>query len=174
MTSPTKAIAPILLEDMRKVAVERKGETNFFTSQMIKDCMKKVIAVSLHEVVQVDDELEIKPLLRWPRPRRRHVPGQGGIPVPGLHRGLQHDAGSASGRGLDRQVPAGSPDHGVHLCHDDSGLEAMPGKGFSQKGPRLRGEGYDDLIALNFFSPNFYSHSVQCEHVEKCINSKAR
>ena len=48
--SPTKAIAPILLEDMRKVAVERKGETNFFTSQMIKDCMKKVIAVNLHQV----------------------------------------------------------------------------------------------------------------------------
>ena len=38
---------------MRKVAVERKGETNFFTSAMIKDCMKKVIAVNLHQVVQV-------------------------------------------------------------------------------------------------------------------------
>ena len=50
--SPTKAIAPILLEDMRKVAVERKGETNFFTSQNIKDCMKKVIAVNLHQVSQ--------------------------------------------------------------------------------------------------------------------------
>ncbi len=50
MTHPTKAIAPILLEDMRKVAVERKGESNFFTSQMIKDCMKKVVAVNLHQV----------------------------------------------------------------------------------------------------------------------------
>ncbi|XP_065559430.1 integrator complex subunit 11-like isoform X1 [Artemia franciscana] len=60
MTHPTKAIAPILLEDMRKVAVERKGETNFFTSAMIKDCMKKVIAVNLHQVVQVDNEIEIK------------------------------------------------------------------------------------------------------------------
>lgn len=60
MTHPTKAICPILLEDMRKVSVERKGETNFFTSQMIKDCMKKVIAVNLHQTVQVDDELEIK------------------------------------------------------------------------------------------------------------------
>ena len=49
MTQPTLAIAPILLEDMRRVAVERKGETNFFTSQMIKDCMKKVIAVNLHQ-----------------------------------------------------------------------------------------------------------------------------
>ena len=38
---------------MRKVAVERKGETNFFTSAHIKDCMKKVIAVTLHQTVQV-------------------------------------------------------------------------------------------------------------------------
>jgi len=60
MTVPTKAIAPILLEDMRKVAVDRKGEQNFFTSGMIKDCMKKVVAVNLHQVVQVDSELELK------------------------------------------------------------------------------------------------------------------
>uniref|UniRef100_T1J0E4 Integrator complex subunit 11 n=1 Tax=Strigamia maritima TaxID=126957 RepID=T1J0E4_STRMM len=60
MTHPTKAICPILLEDMRKVAVERKGEVNFFTSQMIKDCMKKVTAVNLHQTVHVDSELEIK------------------------------------------------------------------------------------------------------------------
>jgi len=60
MTVPTKAIAPILLEDMRKVAVDKKGETNFFTSDMIKTCMKKVIAVNLHQVVQVDADLEIK------------------------------------------------------------------------------------------------------------------
>lgn len=60
MTHPTKAIAPILLEDMRKVAVERKGESNFFTSQMIKDCIKKVTAVTLHQSVMVDNDLEIK------------------------------------------------------------------------------------------------------------------
>lgn len=60
MTHPTKAICPILLEDFRKITVERKGETNFFTSQMIKDCMKKVIAVNLHQSVKVDDDLEIK------------------------------------------------------------------------------------------------------------------
>ena len=41
---------------MRKVAVERKGETNFFTSAHIKDCMKKVIAVTLHQTVQVHDQ----------------------------------------------------------------------------------------------------------------------
>ena len=33
--------------------MERKGETNFFTSEMIKSCMKKVKAVNLHEVIQV-------------------------------------------------------------------------------------------------------------------------
>ena len=60
MTHPTKAICPILLEDFRKIAVERKGETNFFTSQMTKSCMKKVVAVNLHQTVKVDDELEIK------------------------------------------------------------------------------------------------------------------
>uniref|UniRef100_A0A023F3V0 Integrator complex subunit 11 n=1 Tax=Triatoma infestans TaxID=30076 RepID=A0A023F3V0_TRIIF len=61
MTHPTKAIAPILLEDMRKIAVERKGEGNFFfTSQMIKDCMKKVTAVTLHQSLMVDSQLEIK------------------------------------------------------------------------------------------------------------------
>ncbi|KAL4221575.1 Integrator complex subunit 11 [Mactra antiquata] len=60
MTHPTKAICPILLEDFRKITVDKKGETNFFTSEMIKTCMKKVKAVNLHEVIQVDDELEIK------------------------------------------------------------------------------------------------------------------
>ena len=60
MTHPTKAICPILLEDFRKVAVERKGEQNFFTAEMIKSCMKKVIAVNLHQTVKVDDRLYIK------------------------------------------------------------------------------------------------------------------
>ena len=53
MTQPTQAICPILLEDYRKIAVDKKGEANFFTSQMIKDCMKKVVAVHLHQTVQV-------------------------------------------------------------------------------------------------------------------------
>ena len=33
--------------------MERKGEQNFFTSQMIKDCMKKVVTVTLHQSVKV-------------------------------------------------------------------------------------------------------------------------
>ena len=60
MTYPTAAIAPILLEDMRKVMVERKNETNFFTSNDIKNCMSKVTAVDLHQVIQVDPEIQIK------------------------------------------------------------------------------------------------------------------
>ncbi|KAJ1874394.1 Integrator complex subunit 11 [Coemansia sp. RSA 990] len=60
MTPPTKAICPILLEDYRKITVERKGETGFFTSQHIKDCMKKVVPLHLHETVWVDDELELR------------------------------------------------------------------------------------------------------------------
>ncbi len=60
MSQPTKAISPILLEDLRKTSVERKGDVNFFTSQMIKDCMKKVITVNLHQNVKVDNDIEIK------------------------------------------------------------------------------------------------------------------
>ncbi|KAK6020142.1 hypothetical protein OSTOST_14210, partial [Ostertagia ostertagi] len=60
MTYPTKAIAPVLLEDYRKVQTEFRGDTNFFTSANIKACMKKVIAVDLHETVQVDSELSIR------------------------------------------------------------------------------------------------------------------
>uniref|UniRef100_A0A1X7U0J0 Integrator complex subunit 11 n=1 Tax=Amphimedon queenslandica TaxID=400682 RepID=A0A1X7U0J0_AMPQE len=60
MTHPTKAICPVLLEDFRRVCVDKKGEQNFFTSQMIKDCMRKVITVNLHQCVKVDDQLEIK------------------------------------------------------------------------------------------------------------------
>jgi len=60
MTHPTKAICPILLEDYRKINVERNGAENFFTSEMIKACMKKVITVNLHQVIQVDEDLQIK------------------------------------------------------------------------------------------------------------------
>lgn len=60
MTGPTKAICPILLEDFRKITVDKKGETNFFTKQMIQDCMKKVTVVNLHQSIKVDDQLEIK------------------------------------------------------------------------------------------------------------------
>ncbi|CAK9300643.1 unnamed protein product [Gordionus sp. m RMFG-2023] len=60
MTHPTKAICPLLLEDYRKILVEKKGEKDIFTSEHIKLCMKKVIAVNLHESIKVEDDLYIK------------------------------------------------------------------------------------------------------------------
>ncbi|XP_049852063.1 integrator complex subunit 11-like [Schistocerca gregaria] len=60
MTYPTKSVCPILLEDFRKIIVERRGEANFFTSAMIKDCIKKVTAVNIHQTLKIDDELEVK------------------------------------------------------------------------------------------------------------------
>lgn len=60
MTHPTKAICPILLDDYRKITVERRGEQNFFTSEMIYRCMAKVKCVYIHETVKVDDDLELQ------------------------------------------------------------------------------------------------------------------
>lgn len=112
MTHPTKAICPILLEDFRKITVDKKGETNFFTSQMIKDCMKKVVPLNLHQTVQVSFGFAVvaaeaarlrrssvwspspaggrragdQGLLRGSRPGSRYGPHQGGLGVRGLHR----------------------------------------------------------------------------------------
>ena len=33
--------------------MEKKGEQNFFTSQMIKDCMRKVTTINLHQTIKV-------------------------------------------------------------------------------------------------------------------------
>eukprot|EP00730_Choanoeca_flexa_P019124 TRINITY_DN9334_c0_g1_i1.p1 TRINITY_DN9334_c0_g1~~TRINITY_DN9334_c0_g1_i1.p1 ORF type:complete len:602 (+),score=130.85 TRINITY_DN9334_c0_g1_i1:257-1807(+) len=62
MTAPTKAICPILLEDYRKITVERKGEDqrNFFTRDDIKRCMSKVVTVDLHQTMEVMEGVEIK------------------------------------------------------------------------------------------------------------------
>lgn len=63
MTHPTKALAPILLEDFRRLVVERRGEAHpeaFFTLQSIKDCMQRVTPLSIHETKILDD-LEVRP-----------------------------------------------------------------------------------------------------------------
>jgi len=63
MTSPTKSICPILLEDYRKITIDKLDKAaaqNFFKAEDIKACMKKVRTVNLHEVFQVDAELSIK------------------------------------------------------------------------------------------------------------------
>jgi integrator complex subunit 11 len=59
MTHPTRAIAPILLQDYRKIMGERKGIESFYSADDIVNCMRKVISVNLLETVHVDDELTI-------------------------------------------------------------------------------------------------------------------
>ncbi|KAM7484708.1 hypothetical protein LguiA_000717 [Lonicera macranthoides] len=60
MTYPTKALAPLMLEDYRKVMVDRRGEEEQFSYENILECMKKVTAVDLKQTVQVDKDLQIR------------------------------------------------------------------------------------------------------------------
>ncbi|KAG8387891.1 hypothetical protein BUALT_Bualt02G0068600 [Buddleja alternifolia] len=60
MTYPTKALAPLMLEDYRKVMVDRRGEEEQFSSEHIVKCMKKVTAVDLKQTIQVDEDLQIR------------------------------------------------------------------------------------------------------------------
>lgn len=60
MTYPTKALAPLMLEDYRRVLVDRRGEKEQFSSENITDCMKKVTAVDLKQTVLVDRDLQIR------------------------------------------------------------------------------------------------------------------
>ncbi|XP_057797045.1 cleavage and polyadenylation specificity factor subunit 3-II [Salvia miltiorrhiza] len=60
MTYPTKALAPLMLEDYRKVMVDRRGEEEQFSCEHIAECMKKVTAVDLKQTVHVDKDLQIR------------------------------------------------------------------------------------------------------------------
>lgn len=60
MTHPTKALCPVLLEDYRKITVDRRGESNFFTSAMIEASLGRVRAVDVHETVQLGEDFEVK------------------------------------------------------------------------------------------------------------------
>ncbi|KAK3027413.1 hypothetical protein RJ639_042092 [Escallonia herrerae] len=57
---PTKALAPLMLEDYRKVMVDRRGEEEQFSSENVLECLKKVTAVDLKQTVQVDKDLQIR------------------------------------------------------------------------------------------------------------------
>ena len=76
MTVPTKAIAPILLEDMRKVAVDKKGEQNFFTSAMIKNLYKALPAGEEggREINTKPSLYDSQQSLPASQPTLRHVP----------------------------------------------------------------------------------------------------
>lgn len=57
MTHPTKAIAPMLLRDYRKVSAERNrtgaGTAAPFSNAQVEACMQRVTGVSLHQTIHV-------------------------------------------------------------------------------------------------------------------------
>ncbi|GBG61410.1 hypothetical protein CBR_g20441 [Chara braunii] len=59
MTYPTKALLPLMLEDYRKVMVERKGETEQFNLQHIKQCLRKVSVLDQKQTVRIGPDIEI-------------------------------------------------------------------------------------------------------------------
>uniref|UniRef100_A0A0D9XDG2 Metallo-beta-lactamase domain-containing protein n=2 Tax=Leersia perrieri TaxID=77586 RepID=A0A0D9XDG2_9ORYZ len=60
MTYPTKALAPLMLEDYRKVMVNHRGEEEQYSYEDILRCMKKVIPLDLKQTIQVDKNLLIR------------------------------------------------------------------------------------------------------------------
>jgi len=57
---PTKALAPFMLEDYRKVTMDQRGQEEQYSYEDILRCMKKVIALDLKQTVQVDKDLVIR------------------------------------------------------------------------------------------------------------------
>ena len=43
-----------MLEDYRHLMTDRRGEQNFYSSDDIRKCMRKVVPVALHESVAVE------------------------------------------------------------------------------------------------------------------------
>uniref|UniRef100_A0A804NGW8 Cleavage and polyadenylation specificity factor subunit 3-II n=1 Tax=Zea mays TaxID=4577 RepID=A0A804NGW8_MAIZE len=60
MTYPTKALAPFMLEDYRKVTMGQRGEEKQYSYEDILRCMKKVTPMDLKQTVQVDKDLVIR------------------------------------------------------------------------------------------------------------------
>ncbi|CAN7044147.1 unnamed protein product [Brassica rapa subsp. trilocularis] len=60
MSYPTKALSPLMLEDYRRIMVDRRGEEELFTSAHIACCMNKVIPLDLKQTIQVDEDLQIR------------------------------------------------------------------------------------------------------------------
>ncbi|MCO5568514.1 hypothetical protein L7F22_022213 [Adiantum nelumboides] len=60
MTYPTKALAPLMLEDYRKVMVERRGQQEEFSVLQIHECMKKVTAIDLRQTVSLGSDIQFR------------------------------------------------------------------------------------------------------------------
>ncbi|CAI0410470.1 unnamed protein product, partial [Linum tenue] len=59
MTYPTKALAPLMLEDFLRISVGR-GVEEKFTADDISACMKKVTPIDLKQNIQVGKDLQIR------------------------------------------------------------------------------------------------------------------
>ncbi|TPX42461.1 hypothetical protein SeMB42_g05114 [Synchytrium endobioticum] len=64
MTAPTRDMLPIMLEDARKVVVERRGDGNYFSAENIRNCLAKVTTIEQDETICIpgptsDADIEI-------------------------------------------------------------------------------------------------------------------
>eukprot|EP00850_Spirogloea_muscicola_P004643 SM000020S05993 [mRNA] locus=s20:371364:374589:+ [translate_table: standard] len=59
MTYPTKALAPLMLEDYRKIAAERRGEAEAVTPADIRASLARATAVDIRQTVDVGGSLRI-------------------------------------------------------------------------------------------------------------------
>ncbi|KAH7298256.1 hypothetical protein KP509_25G033800 [Ceratopteris richardii] len=60
MTYPTKALAPLMLEDYRRVMVDRRGQQEQFSVLQIHDSMKKVTAVDLKQTISLGSDIQFR------------------------------------------------------------------------------------------------------------------
>ena len=59
MTTPTKAMCGIMLEDYRRIMVERYGTEQMFTSDMIHACLSRVTCVDFDQVFTIPEDPEV-------------------------------------------------------------------------------------------------------------------
>lgn len=62
MTYPTRAIAPLMLEDYHRVLMDRPGSGPLFAKHHIAGCMAKVSLLDLQETVEVGGVWRIRAL----------------------------------------------------------------------------------------------------------------
>lgn len=59
MTTPTKAMCGIMLEDYRRIMVERYGTEQMFSAEMIQSCLSRVTCVNFGQVFHPPDDPDI-------------------------------------------------------------------------------------------------------------------
>ncbi|KAF9764328.1 Integrator complex subunit 11 [Nosema granulosis] len=61
MTTPTKAVIPILLEDFRKISAPKIKDGKFFSYNDIQACLRKIKTINIHETFYHDEDFSITP-----------------------------------------------------------------------------------------------------------------